>query len=134
MLNRFHMLALTLLLATAASNAMAAGEKVFFIEPKDGATVSSPFKAKFGVEGMTVAPAGAVVAGSGHFHVIINSGPMLEGAVIPMDDTHRHFGKGQTEADLTLPPGDYKLTLQFADGAHHSYGPGMSQTITVHVK
>ena len=59
---------------------------------------------------------------------------MPEGAVIPMDDRHRHFGKGQTEAEITLQPGRYKLTMQFADGAHRSYGEKLRKSITVDVK
>jgi hypothetical protein len=53
--------------------------------------------------------------------------------VIPTDDTHRHFGKGDTEAVLDLPPGNYKLTLQFADGLHRSYGKDLSATINIKV-
>jgi hypothetical protein len=53
--------------------------------------------------------------------------------VISTDDTHRHLGKGQTEADLELPPGEYKLTLQFADGLHRSYGKERSATIRIKV-
>jgi len=45
-----------------------------------------------------------------------------------------HFGKGQTETDLTLVPGKYTLTLQFANGAHQSYGEPMSKKIEVTVK
>ena len=51
-----------------------------------------------------------------------------------MDDQHRHFGKGQTETEITLPPGRYRLTMQFADGAHRSYGEKMRKTIEVTVK
>jgi hypothetical protein len=108
--------------------------RVYFIEPKDGATVTSPVHAKFGVDGMTVAPAGTMTDGSGHHHVLIDSGPIPKGTVIPMDDTHLHYGKAQTEADIKLPPGDHTLTMQFADGAHRSYGPDMASTIKVHVK
>jgi hypothetical protein len=66
------------------------------------------------VEGMKVQPAGEVVEGTGHHHILINQDFFPPGQVIPTDDTHRHFGKGDTEAVLDLPPGDYKLTLQFA--------------------
>jgi hypothetical protein len=59
---------------------------------------------------------------------------MQKGLVIPADEKSLHFGKGQTEADVKLTPGDHKLTMQFGDGSHRSYGPEMSQTITVHVK
>jgi hypothetical protein len=108
--------------------------RVWFIEPKDGATVSSPVHVKFGVEGMQVAPAGTMGDTSGHHHLLIDAGPMQKGLVIPADDKSIHFGKGQTEADVKLPPGDHTLTMQFADGAHRSYGPEMSQTIKIHVK
>jgi hypothetical protein len=35
---------------------------------------------------------------------------------------------------VKLAPGVYKLTAQFANGAHQSYGAGMSNTITVTVR
>jgi hypothetical protein len=106
---------------------------VQFAEPKDGATVKSPFKVKFTVEGMKIAPAGTVTEGTGHHHVLIDSGPTPKGEAIPNDEKHLHFGKGQTEAEIKLPPGEHTLTLQFADGAHRSYGPEMSSQIKVKV-
>jgi hypothetical protein len=108
--------------------------QVFFISPKNGATVKPEFTAKFGVKGMKVSPAGAVVPGEGHYHIIVDSGPMKAGEVVPTDATHLHYGKGQTEAKLTLTPGPHTLTLQFADGAHRSYGEAVSQTIKINVK
>lgn len=108
--------------------------KVHFLEPKDGATVKQTFRAKFAVEGLKVAPAGEITPGTGHFHIIIDEPAVAEGVVVGMDDKHIHYGKGQTEADLTLKPGKHKLTLQFADGAHRAYGANLSQTITVTVK
>jgi hypothetical protein len=86
-----------------------------------------------GLEGMQIKPAGEVVEGGGHHHILINKDFMSPGQVIPTDDEHRHFGKGQTEAVLELPPGDYKLTLQFADGLHRSYGKELSATINIKV-
>jgi hypothetical protein len=124
-----------LLAASAAAHAQTQAQaRVFFIAPKDGATVSNPVHVQFGLDGMTIAPAGTMTEGTGHHHLIIDGGPLPKGTVIPATDTSLHFGKGQTETDLTLPPGDHTLTLQFGDGAHRSYGPEMSQTITVHVK
>lgn len=119
--------------AVSAHAADPAGS-VALLEPADGATVKSPFKVRFGVKGMTVAPAGEIVAGTGHHHLLINMDAMAAGAGIPADEKHIHFGKGQTETEVTLPAGTYKLTAQFANGAHQSYGPGMSKTITVTVK
>lgn len=107
---------------------------VHFISPANGATVSSPFKVQFGVKGMTVKPAGELTAGTGHHHLIINADATPKGAVVPLDATHLHFGKGQTETELKLDPGTYKLTMQFADGLHISYGKELSATITVTVK
>lgn len=126
----------TLLAASVllAATAQAAEPSVSFTAPMDGAVVTSPFDAKFAVTGMEVKPAGEMAPNTGHHHLLINTGPIAKGAPIPMDDTHLHYGKGQTEAKVTLPPGKYKLTMQFADGAHQSYGPAMSKTINITVK
>lgn len=83
---------------------------------------------------MKVAPAGEIVADSGHNHLLINQMPVPKGESVPFDDQHKHFGAGQTEAMITLPAGQYKLTSQFANGAHQSYGAPMSSTIQITVK
>jgi len=121
-------------LAMALVAGTAAAQSVDFTEPKNGAVVSSPFKVKFAVTGMEVKPAGTMDSNTGHHHLLINGDSMKVGESIPFDETHLHFGKGQTETEVTLPPGTYKLTMQFANGAHQSYGPGLSKTITVTVK
>ena len=110
--------------------------KVSFIEPKDGATVTSPVKVKMAVEGMKIRPAGEDPNDktTGHHHLIIDGGAVPEGQAIVNDDKHMHFGKGQTETEIKLPPGEHTLTLQFADGAHRSYGEKMSSTIKIKVK
>jgi hypothetical protein len=120
--------------ALLAVSGVACAEGVYFVEPKDGATVTNPVHIKFGIDGMTVAPAGTMTPGTGHHHLLIDGAPLPKGEVVPVSDKSIHYGKGQTETDVTLPPGDHTLTAQFADGTHHSYGPEWSQTITVHVK
>lgn len=115
-----------------AGAAQAAG-RAYFVEPQNGATVKSPFKVHFGLEGMTIAPAGDTKPDTGHHHLIIDGAAVPQGEVVPTDDTHRHFGKGQTETELTLPPGEHTLTLQFANGAHQSFGEAMSSSIKVKV-
>lgn len=112
------------------------GAKVFFEEPKNGATVSQKFKVKFGVKNIKIRPAleDANDHASGHHHVIVDAGAVKAGETIPVDANHIHFGKGQTETELTLSPGPHTLTLQFADGAHRSYGPDVSETIKITVK
>lgn len=110
------------------------GAKVFFVEPLEGAAVKSPVKLVFGLEGMALKPAGDSTPASGHHHVVIDAEPLAAGTVVPSDATHVHFGKAQTETTVELAPGAHKLTLQFADANHVSYGPALSQTITVTVQ
>lgn len=130
----YPVLAAVLVMASCSTMNATPERSVFFVEPKDGATVSSPFKVVFGVKGMAVDPAGDIKADSGHHHLLINLAAMPAGEAIPVDATHLHFGKAQTDAEVTLPPGQYKLTMQFANGAHVSYGPAMAATINVTVK
>ena len=109
---------------------------VQFLNLKDGATLKSPFKVEMGVQGKTVHVANEQVddKAAGHHHLLINSDFIPEGQPIPADEKHIHYGKGQTDAEVTLTPGKYKLTLQFADGAHRSYGQAWSKTINVQVR
>lgn len=111
------------------------GRRVFFPTLKDGQQVKSPLTIDFGVEGMVVRPAGEDVLDktSGHHHLIIDGAPDPLGTVVAKDETHIHFGKGETSTTLSLTPGKHTLTLQFADGAHLSYGQRMAATITVDV-
>jgi hypothetical protein len=108
--------------------------KVFFDGLKDSQTVAKKFTVKFGVDGMKIHPAGEIISGTGHHHLIVDGAAVAEGHVVPTDETHIHFGLGQTETELELAPGKHSLTLQFANGAHVSYGPKMSATINVTVE
>jgi Domain of unknown function (DUF4399) len=119
---------------TGCASTMAPSQAMSILEPSNNATVPTTFKVRFGVTGMAVAPAGDIVANSGHNHLLINLDSIPSGESIPFTEKHMHFGKGQTEAEVKLAPGVYKLTAQFANGAHQSYGKGMSQSITVTVK
>ena len=115
--------------------AVPAGAKVFFKNLKDMQTVTSPFKVEMGLTGMTLDTAGVVKEGTGHHHLLIDAGDSIpQGQVVPKDSTHLHFGKAQSETELTLAPGMHTLTLQFADGIHRSYGSQMAATIMVTVK
>ena len=108
---------------------------VYWIEPKNNATVTSPFTARFGVKGYEVVPASTEFEeGTGHHHVIIDGDYMERGTVIPADATHLHYGKAQKEGEITLEPGTHTLTLQFANGKHVSYGKKFASTITVVVE
>jgi hypothetical protein len=87
-----------------------------------------------GIKGMEVEPKGTPRKGWGHHHLLINDDFIAEGIVIVADDTHIHYGGGQTSDSISLEPGDYKLTLQFADGMHVSYGQALAKTINVTVE
>lgn len=118
--------------------AIPAGAKVYFKNLKDGQTVSSPVKIEFGVDKMTVipkAPAGKIAEGFGHHHLLIDAGDSIpSGQIIPEDSTHLHYGKGQTDATISLTPGKHTLTMQFGDAIHRSYGGALATTITVTVR
>jgi hypothetical protein len=107
---------------------------VSFVNIEDGAVLNSPFALEMGVKGMEVEPKGTPRAGWGHHHLLINDDHIAEGLIIVADDTHIHYGGGQVSDSLALEPGDYKLTLQFADGMHVSYGEEWSKTINVTVQ
>jgi len=135
-MNRSRLLA-AVVLSCAATLGFAQKKEapgVFFVEPKNGATVEQEFKVVMGVRGMEIKPAGDDTPNTGHHHLLIDASPVKKGDVIPADEHHVHFGKGQTETTVKLAPGKHKLQLQFADGTHRSYGPAMSKTITVTVK
>ena len=120
-----------------------ADAKVYFINLKDGDTVTSPFKVQFGLSGMGVAPAGTEKEHTGHHHILINRPPLGKGPdgadelanPLPADDNHKHFGKGQTETTLTLSPGKHTLQLVLGDWSHIPHDtPVVSDIITITVK
>ena len=95
---------------------------VDFSNLRHGDRVRSPFLVTFAVRGMGVAPAGKAHPGTGHHHLLVDAPlPAAIGEKIPFNDTHKHFGKGQTQAVLDLPPGPHTLRLLFADHEHRPY-------------
>jgi len=121
----------------AAQTTSPAGAQVYFINLKNGDTVSSPFKVQFGLTGIGVAPAGVEKPNTGHHHLIIDAKLSADEQKAPIasDAKHMHFGGGQTEAMVTLPPGEHTLQLVLGDWSHIPHVPPvMSETITVTVK
>jgi hypothetical protein len=109
----------------------------FFVNLKNGDTVTSPVTVKFGLTGMDIAPAGTNKPNTGHFHLLIDTTLTDEQkkGPIPKDDQHLHFGKGQTETTVTLTPGKHTLQIVMGDGSHMLHNPPvMSDVITVTVK
>lgn len=111
------------------------GAKVFFKNLQDDAIVSSPLTIEMGADIIRVDTAGPVLAGVGHHHLLVDAGDSIAaGTIIPMDSAHIHFGRGQMQTELKLRPGKHRLTLQFADGLHRSYGGKMAASVTVTIK
>ena len=97
-------------------------QEVSFSSLRDGFRVASPVLVQFAVRGMGVAPAGLAREGTGHHHLLVDRPlPIRVRDPIPFDDTHRHYGKGQTEALLDLPAGRHTLRLLFADHEHRPH-------------
>jgi hypothetical protein len=117
--------------------APADGAEVYFISPADGDTVATTFTVRMGLRGMGVAPAGVEVGNTGHHHLLINT-PLDQldlDVGLPFSEGTRHFGGGQTEANLQLPAGEHALQLLFMDYRHMSFDPPMaSDVITITVE
>jgi hypothetical protein len=97
--------------------------KVYFIYPKDGTYISPNPVIRFGLLNMGVAPAGFDKQNTGHHHLLVDSElPPLD-QPIPNEYNHLHFGAGQTEAKISLPVGEHKLRLLFADSVHVPHDP-----------
>lgn len=112
-----------------------AGAAVYFIAPQDGDVVPPTFTVKFGLRGMGVAPAGVDQPHTGHHHLLIDLGeePALD-QPLPTTEQVRHFGAGQTETDLTLPPGRHTLQLMLGNYLHVPHDPPVrSEVITITV-
>ena len=110
---------------------------VFIANIADGATVSSPVRVQFGLMGMLVSPAGEGEEGTGHHHLLINttlSGDALK-EPIPADENSIHFGMGQREVTIELPPGRHTLQLVMGDANHIPHDPPvMSKPIAITVR
>ena len=113
--------------------------RVFFVEPKNGATVSSPVHMKFGSEGIEIGavPQGEVKTarpGIAHYHVGIEQDCLASGnTIVRGTPSWVHFGNGASEFDSQLTPGTHKLALQLGDDLHNTM-PGACEVITVTVK
>jgi len=137
-----HIVTLACIAAAAlASTAMArepspAGAEVYIVSPKDGAKVKSPVTVVFGLKGMGIAPAGIKFDNTGHHHLLVDTDvPADLSQPLPANEQHIHFGKGQTETSLTLPPGKHTLQLVLGDANHIPHQPAVvSERITITVK
>ena len=108
---------------------------LYVISPADGSTVSSPVTVRFGLKGMGIAPAGVDVPNTGHHHLVVDAPTPPLHLPLPADAQHIHFGGGQTETTLALPPGTHTLQLILADEVHIPHDPPLvSERITITVE
>jgi hypothetical protein len=117
--------------------APAPNAQVYFIAPRNGATLHSPVTVRFGLKGMGVAPAGVKFDNTGHHHLLVDTdfSDLKLDAPLPATDKILHFGKGQTETTLPLSKGKHTLQIVFADYLHNSFDPPLhSQKITITVE
>jgi hypothetical protein len=128
-------LGLTAVAALADPKPISENAKVYIIWPQDGQVIhGGKFWVRMGLSGAGVAPAGVEKANTGHHHLLVDADlPPLD-QEIPNDKNHLHFGLGQTETRLDLPPGRHTLQLLFADDAHLPQKPPLySKKITITV-
>src|SRR5258708_18959359 len=114
------------------------GAFAYIVNLKNGDTVTSPFKVVFGLSpNMGVAPSGVEKPNVGHHHLLIDKALTPEEMTQPItvDEQHVHFGKGQTETMVTLPPGKHTLQLVLGDWTHIPFKPPIqSEVVTLTVK
>ena len=109
---------------------------LYFVWPQNGAVIKGAFWGRFGLRGMGVTHAGDEFANSGHHHLLIDvNEPLDPKEPIPQDKSHLHFGAGQTEARVDLPPGKHTLQLVLGDAKHYPFSPPLvSEKITIRIK
>jgi uncharacterized protein DUF4399 len=123
----------------AAPAAQAKKIRVFFIEPKNNATLTSPIHMKFGSEGIEISPVPpgdlkATRPGVAHYHVGIDQDCLPPGKnIVKGTPSWVHFGDGKDVFDSQMTPGKHKLAVQLGDDLHDTM-PGACQVITINVK
>lgn len=110
--------------------------QVYFIWPQDGAVIEGgKFWVRMGLRNMGVAPKGTSVPNTGHHHLLIDTELPSMTEPIPNDRNHLHYGAGETEARVELPPGTHTLQLLLGDKDHVPHKPPVhSKKITITVR
>lgn len=121
--------------AAAAQTASPPGAEEYIIWPSDGAVIhGGKLWVRMGLRNMGVCPKGVAFPNSGHHHLLIDTDlPPLD-QEIPSDRNHLHFGAGETDARIELPPGKHTLQLLLGDHNHVPHVPPVySKKITITV-
>ena len=104
------------------------GARIFFVEPANGATVTSPVKIVFGAENFIIEKRveGVINPGAGHHHIGLDTQCLPPGEIIPTAAPWVHFGDGSSTIEFQLPPGEHHLVAQVGDGEHRTLAePGL---------
>jgi hypothetical protein len=122
--------------AFAEQTASPPGAEEYIIWPSDGAVIhGGKLWVRMGLRNMGVCPKGIVFPNTGHHHLLIDTDlPPLD-QEIPSDRNHLHFGAGETDARIELPPGKHTLQLILGDHNHVPHVPPVySKKITITVE
>jgi hypothetical protein len=111
----------------------AEGAAIAFSNLSDGDVIPPEFVVRFTISGMGIAPAGAHIENTGHYHLLIDLAELPDfDRPLPANEHVLHFGKGQTQTTLDLAEGEHTLQLLLADHAHVPHDPPvMSKAITI---
>ena len=109
---------------------------LYIVWPSNNERIKGAFWCRFGLRNMGVTHAGDSTPNAGHHHLLIDvSEPLNPNEPIPQDKNHLHFGAGQTETRLELPPGKHTLQLVLGDAKHYPFSPPLvSEKITITVR
>lgn len=132
-------LATALMLAAPAFAARTPSPKnaeAYILWPPNNAVVhGGKFWVRMGLRNMGICPKGVSMPNTGHHHLLIDTDLPPMGEQIPSDRNHLHFGAGQTEARIELPPGKHTLQLLLGDADHVPHDPPVvSKKISITVK
>ncbi|WP_373323417.1 DUF4399 domain-containing protein [Methylobacterium longum] len=111
-----------------------ADAELYLISPRDGAKLRSPITVRFGLKNMGVTHAGDTAPNMGHHHLLVDAtDPINPSEPLPSNKKYLHFGAGQTETKLELPPGNHTLQLVLGDANHKPFKPVVSSKI-IHIR
>lgn len=110
--------------------------ETYIIWPSDGAVIEGgKLWVRMGLKGMGVCPKGVERPNCGHHHLLIDAELPPMDKEIPNDRNHLHFGAGETDARIELPPGKHTLQLLLGDSKHVPFDPPIySKKITITVR
>ena len=117
-----------------AQTAAPSDAELYVISPRDGARLRSPITVRFGLRNMGVTHAGDAAPNMGHHHLLVDvTEPVNPTEPLPSNKKYLHFGAGQTETKLELPPGSHTLQLILGDANHKPFKPLVASKM-IHIR